>query len=152
MPRRGNVLIVGPLRCEIRDIDLDDYRELNTAVDGGISSLSLPQELRDLGLYGFCDDDGRRLQAHRPNAYAHHLGHADLFGPVVLTGCDAEGETLALTDSQVFWLNGYLSRTPPDDALDAAANEAEWMARTGGLEMHAFDSMDDFLKFVARER
>jgi len=152
MPRLGNVLIVGPVTCEIREVDLDNFEHLNEAVNGSISSMSLPQDLRDLGLHAFCDDDGRARQADRPNKYAVHLGHAELFGPIVLFRSSEDGEEQALTDGDIFWLTGYLSSAPPPEAAAAAQGERDWFARTGGMEIRSFDNMDDFIRAMTGER
>ena len=149
--RKGKVLIVGPTETRIAEINLDDSQAFNRAVNGSISSLTLPFELREHGLYGFCDDDGLRRPEQRPNRFSTHLGHADLRGPIVLFGSNAEGEEQPLTDPQTDFLNAYFTAPPTEHAVAAAKEELAWFKRTGGMEIHSFDNMDDFIEAITRK-
>jgi hypothetical protein len=116
-----------PIRTE--KIDGDDYHVLNRLVGGNLGTCGLPPSLRGQDFYAFCDDDARvRSNPPAPNAWATHLGHAILLGPIVIAKTDELGETRTLNRSDIAALEMYFVQDPSAEALRMARNEAAWLA------------------------
>jgi hypothetical protein len=116
-------------------IDGDDYRELRRLVGGDLGSCPLPQQWRNYGFYGFCDDNAMLGDERpEPNMWAQHLGHVFLRGPVVIVRTDSSGETRSLTPANVANLELLLVQQPSKEAIESAQRELEfWQEHPSGM-------------------
>ena len=138
------VLIVGPSNDLIVGNIQADYRVFNRLVgdgtqDGSISSCRLPDELQWAGFRAYCDDDAIERQ-QRPNAYAVHLGHYNLRGPVLIFRDDGMGNEVSLDKADVDFLLAYLHGKPTPEAERDALTEREfWAAHPTGMAFYALN-------------
>jgi hypothetical protein len=138
MTRMVTVMVLPPGEASpyTTKIDGDDYRELNRLVEGNLGSCSLPASWKRMYWYAFCDDDAMIRPEPQPelNRWAHHLGHAVLRGPIVITKTDEFGETRSLLPRDVADLELRLYMEPTKEALESARFEqAFWAKHPSGL-------------------
>ena len=150
-PHSIHVMVVGPTtRCDVLKVEKSSNR-WSELVQGMLSGLVLPDELRDRQFAAYCNDDAIRLQL-RPNHFARQLGHWRLQGPVVFFRDEGDGEEYGLSPSDVQFLARYLASPPSAEALERAnADKAFWLANPSGHRVMSFESMDDLFKALGWE-
>ena len=137
MARMVTVMVLPAGGAPIRTvrIDGDDSHELVKLVQGNLGTCSLPVAWRARGYYAFCDDDAMiRPDLPAVNAWAEHLGHYKLRGPIVIIRARDDGETGSLSRADVADLEMLLLQPPSKEALRAAANEQQfWLDHPSGM-------------------
>ena len=140
------VMVIGPGRKVEVLVVTRDYREFNRLVNGSISMLRLPQELRDKGYAAYCNDDAVAM-GEPPNGFAEHLGHWRLLGAVVFFGDHGDGDEHSLTVAEVRALGSYISHHPTEEAREQAEyDRAFWAEHPSGMVFRSYDTLEELLE------
>lgn len=96
--------------AELFDLDTDSLKSLQEAVGGYVTTVFDPK-MDGAGITIWANDEGL-LHRLDPNLLVHGQ---PIVGPVVFTGHDDEGNTIALTEDQVLRVRAFLAKTTLDE-------------------------------------
>jgi hypothetical protein len=111
----GALMIPGAKAGAIVQTDHFDYKKMQKAVGGLIERAYLSQELEDMNIDAYVNEEGKLLDL-QPSAviYDKSIGDSEeglidvIAGPILFVGHDGEGGTVGLTETQKEWIMNNL--------------------------------------------
>jgi hypothetical protein len=125
----GALLVPGAGEGQVVKTEHFDYKVMQKAVGGLIERVYLSQELEDMNIDAYCNEEGK-LHDLKPSAvvYDRDRAYTDeglidvIAGPILFVGHDGEGGTIGLSTEQSDWIAENLTEfahfANKDDAND----------------------------------